>query len=389
VGRDFRVVQLASFTSIFDRYTIPPMLATIARSFDASLGEVAIAASLYFLLYGLLQPVWGFVSDRVGRVRLMQLGLLVGAAGGALSALAPSLTLLIVGRALTGAFIGAVVPASIVYVGDSVAPQARQRALASLMSATATGTASATVVSGALAAWVDWRAGFALPACAASLLVLPLQRVAEPERHPDTVEPGAQLRILVRHPWAVLVSVLALAEGVVAFGGIPFMPSAVESTGRTAAVAGLTVALFGVAQVGWSQWVRRAVGRLGAAALMGAGGCAFAAGYAVAVISHGIAGVAVAACLVAAGYASFHTGLQAWATEVIPEARAVSVAFFGASLFVGNSIAAAAYGPLASGERYTLLFGICAAGSLPLGLAGATARSRWRGREEELAVEPA
>jgi predicted MFS family arabinose efflux permease len=389
VGRDFRIVQLAAFASIFDRYAMPPMLATIARSFDVSLAAVAIAASVYFLLYGLVQPAWGMIADRVGRIRLMQLGLLVSAAAGAVSAAAPSLTVLAIARGVSGAFVGAVVPLSIIYVGDTVRPQTRQRAVASLMTATGTGTAAGTVVGGALAAWVSWRAGFALGAAMALLLVLPLGRVSEPERHPKTESPFAQLRVLGRSPWALLVVVLALTEGIIAFGGIPFLAPSVEATGKTAAVAGLTVAAFGLAQVVWTQAVRRAVARVHAPGLMVLGGCTFSGGYAAAAAWPGVAGVAIAACLVAGGYACFHTGLLAWATEVLPEARAVTVSFFGAALFVGTAISTAAFGPLAADHRYSLLFTVCALGSLPLGLLAATARRRWPGRNEELLVEPA
>lgn len=54
-----RLLQLAAFFSSFDRFAIAPMLLTIAASLGASLTEVAATASLYYLLYGLMQPVWG------------------------------------------------------------------------------------------------------------------------------------------------------------------------------------------------------------------------------------------------------------------------------------------------------------------------------------------
>ena len=70
-----RLLQLAAFFSSFDRFVVAPMLVTIADSLQVSLTEVAATASLYYLLYGLMQPVWGRVSDRLGRVRVMRLSL--------------------------------------------------------------------------------------------------------------------------------------------------------------------------------------------------------------------------------------------------------------------------------------------------------------------------
>jgi MFS family permease len=144
-----RLLQLAAFFSSFDRFVVAPMLVTIADSLQVSLTEVAATASLYYLLYGLMQPVWGMVSDLLGRVRVMRLSLFGVAVAGVLSALAPNLTVLIAARAFAGGLFAAVIPASLVYIGDTVGMGSRQKALADLMAASAVGTALATVLGGA------------------------------------------------------------------------------------------------------------------------------------------------------------------------------------------------------------------------------------------------
>jgi MFS family permease len=63
---------MAAFFSSFDRFVVAPMLVTIAAALGASLTGVTATASLYYLLYGLMQPVWGMLSDRLGRVRVMR-----------------------------------------------------------------------------------------------------------------------------------------------------------------------------------------------------------------------------------------------------------------------------------------------------------------------------
>ena len=68
-----RLLQLAAFFSSFDRFVIAPMLVTMAAALGASLASVTATASLYYLLYGGVQPVWGMLSDRLGRVRVMRL----------------------------------------------------------------------------------------------------------------------------------------------------------------------------------------------------------------------------------------------------------------------------------------------------------------------------
>jgi MFS family permease len=137
-------LRAAAFLSTFDRFTIAPMLVTIAAALGVSLEEVAAAASVYFLLYGLMQPVWGMLSDRLGQVRVMRLALFAVLLPGLISALAPNLAVLVVGRALAGGLFAAVIPSALVYIGDAVPISGRQRALADQLAASAVATALAT-----------------------------------------------------------------------------------------------------------------------------------------------------------------------------------------------------------------------------------------------------
>src|SRR5215210_2137110 len=98
-----------------------------------------------------MQPVWGMLSDRLGRVRgvrVMRLALLAGLVPGLLSALAPNLAVLILGRALAGALFAAVIPSALVYIGDAVPISGRQKALADQLAASAIATAIATAAAG-------------------------------------------------------------------------------------------------------------------------------------------------------------------------------------------------------------------------------------------------
>ena len=220
-----RLLQLAAFFSSFDRFAIAPMLLTIAASLGASLTEVAATASLYYLLYGLMQPVWGMLSDRLGRVSVMRLTLFGAAFAGILSSLAPNLTVLIVARALAGGLFAAVIPASLVYIGDTVEMGSRQAALADLMAASAVGTALATVLGG-LAAYLDgWRVAFAAPALAGVALAVLLARLPEPKAFSEQKREGPLVqagRVLVQ-PWALIVVGIALVEGAVILGFLTFL----------------------------------------------------------------------------------------------------------------------------------------------------------------------
>jgi predicted MFS family arabinose efflux permease len=375
------LLQFAAFFSSFDRFVVAPMLVTIAAALGASLASVTATASLYYLLYGMMQPVWGMLSDRLGRVRVMRLTLFGATVAGVLSAFAPNLTVLIAARALAGGLFAAVIPASLVYVGDTVGMGSRQKALADLMAASAMGTALATVLGG-LAAYLDaWRLAFAAPALAGGVLALILARLPEPEGFAAQEREGPLVQIgrVVRRPWAVAVVGIAMVEGAVILGFLTFLAPSLEHDGFSPAVAGLAVGLYGLAVLGWTRAVKLVSDRLGPAALILIGGGMLALGYASGASGQSLTGVGIAAVLVGGGFAFMHSTLQTWATEVMPEARATVISFFAASLFVGSGVATTVAAPLAEGGRFGLLFATAAVVAVPLGLFAALARHRYAG----------
>jgi predicted MFS family arabinose efflux permease len=376
-----RLLQLAAFFSSFDRFAIAPMLLTIAASFGASLTEVAATASLYYLLYGLMQPVWGMLSDRLGRVSVMRLTLFGAAFAGVLSSLAPNLAVLIVARALAGGLFAAVIPASLVYIGDTVGMDSRQKALADLMAASAVGTALATVLGG-LAAYLDgWRVAFAAPALAGAALAILLARLPEPRALSEQKREGLIVqagRVLVQ-PWALAVVGIALVEGAVILGFLTFLAPSLESVGFSPAVAGLAVGLYGLAVLGWTRVVKLVANRLGASVLILIGAGMLSLGYASGAVGQSLASVSAAAILVGGGFAFMHSTLQTWATEVVPEARATVVSPFAAALFAGSGVAAMAAAPLAEAGSFDLLFALGALVAVPLGLFASLARHRYSG----------
>lgn len=52
-----------------------------------------------------------------------------------------------------------------------------------------------------------------------------------------------------------------------------------------------------------------------------------------------------------------HTGLQSWATQVVPEARGMTVAFFAGSLFAGSAASSAIAGAMAEAGQWSVIFG--------------------------------
>ena len=376
VRRPPGAMALAAFTSSVDRFGISPLLVVIAVDFGVPLSAAVMTASVYFLTYGLTQPLWGMLSDRFGRLPVMRVALAGAMLFGLASAFAPNLGVLTVARALTGGFFGAIIPASITYVGDTTSQEHRQSALSDLMAAVAVGTASATAAAGIIGQVLNWRIVFALAAVLALVALIPLLRMAEPDRDRSTGV-VASLRLFFAEKWSWVIIVLAFVEGALVLGILTLLAPALETQGVDTSLAGLAVAAYGVATLVCTRLVRPVTARLSAPRVIALGGICLVLGLAIVTIQLSIATVVAAAVLLGGAWAFMHTGLQSWATRVVPAARGISVAFFAGAVFAGSAVSSAIAGALAEAGHWTIIFGVSAAVALVLTVAATAGLSRY------------
>nr|WP_301539454.1 MFS transporter [Nocardioides sp. zg-1308] len=363
--------------STLDRFAMPPMLVAIAASLDVPLTQVVTAAGAYFLVYGLGQPLWGFASDRYGRVRVLRTSLVVAGALSLVSALSPTVLVLGILRGLAGGFFGAAYPSALIYLGDTVAPARRQQAITGLMVGVAVGTAAASAGAGLLADIATWRLPFVITGGAALVLSVLLARLPEPAGAAARTTARASVATIARSRVTLLVLLFAFVEGVVLLGALTLLPTAVESSGASTTVAGAVTGVYGLAVLLGSS----SVGRLSLAwhparlILLGAACAALATG--LLAVSQRPAVAVVVAVLLGIAWPAMHSSLQTWATEVLPQSRAVVVSFFAAALFVGSAIGAIVVAGLADEGRFAVVYGAYAALAVPLGIGAWAARRRW------------
>lgn len=373
-----RALQTVNTVSSLDRSAVAPMLLVMAADLSASVTATTVAASLYYLSYGLLQPVWGIVSTRLGTVRALRLSLLGAAVAGALSALSPTVAVLAVLRCATGAFFGGAIPATLVYVGSTVPVERRQQPVTDLMAGVAVGMAAATLAAGWAAQLLTWRLMFAVTAATAAVLAWYLARMPEPPRQDAQPRPVRALLDAVADRWVLLVLSFGFVEGMALTGAFTFVAPALEdATGAGAGLAGTVVAVYGVSVLGFSRVVRPLSARLRTPTLLVVGGAAGTAGFGLLALDRGLAAGIGGCVLLGAAWAFMHSTLQTWGTSVRPQARSQVVPLFAACLFLGGSAGAALGGVLAEDGRYGLLFAVSTALFVPLTAVSATARARY------------
>jgi len=166
---------------------ILPVLPLYAERFGASPTTVGLLLASFSIAQLLFAPVWGSVSDRIGRKPVLVLSLVGTAVGSLVTGLAGSLPLLFLGRVIDG-MSGASVSVAQASVADLAPPQERARLFGLLGAAFGVGFVAGPAL-GALAALGGPRLPFLVAAGVAGVnAVAALRRL--PETHVDRRAPA-------------------------------------------------------------------------------------------------------------------------------------------------------------------------------------------------------
>ena len=196
---------------------------------SASTEQVALHVSLlaagYALMQLLLAPLWGRLSDSLGRRPLLAMGLIGFAVGQALCGVATSLLTLYAIRLGTGIFSAAIIPAAFAFVADTTSDEDRTRGMAHLSAAAGIGFVIGPAIGGLLGGIEHSASGlpianYSLPFFAAAgcalLALLTLRWLEEPAIPAAAQRPGRRgwtdLARRIRLPLAVaMVGQVAVA----------------------------------------------------------------------------------------------------------------------------------------------------------------------------------
>ena len=129
---------------------IIPNIAYRAAELGASPIQISLLFALYSLMQFLLAPLWGHLSDRVGRRPILLAGLFGGGAGLLLFGAAEDLWLLYAARAFSGVMSSAALPTAMAYVADVTDERSRGRGMGAMGAAMGLGFIFGPGVGGAL-----------------------------------------------------------------------------------------------------------------------------------------------------------------------------------------------------------------------------------------------
>ncbi|MBK6909558.1 MAG: MFS transporter [bacterium] len=157
------ILFLTIFIDLLGFGLIIPALPFYAESFGASFVTIGIFSATYSAMHFLFAPLWGRLSDRVGRRPVMLTGLAGSAAAFLMFGLATTLPMLFAARILAGILSSATLPTAQAYIADTTSPEDRAKGMGLIGAAFGMGFIFGPAVGGVLTQF-----GYGFPALVAA-----------------------------------------------------------------------------------------------------------------------------------------------------------------------------------------------------------------------------
>jgi len=361
---------LTVFIDLLGFGLVIPFLPALARRLGASDFVATMPGAVYSVMQFLFIPIWGRLSDRIGRRPVLLWSIAATSAGMAFVGLAPSLLLLLAARAFSGIATANIAVAQ-AYVADVTPPEHRARGMGIIGIAFGLGFILGPGIGGQLARIPVLGREGTLPAfVAAGLAVvnlllafrtlpesLPAERRGKLVRRAVPLDIAA-LRAAVAVPGVGVAVTLNFAI-VLWFAGMEqtFALFTADGFGMSIAATGFIFTIVGVVgAIVQGGLVRRLAPRFGEARLVQAGIAIQAAAFALLGLSTSFGAWKVVALYASAGLISLGNGLSTPSLPAFASRRATATTQ-GVTLGALQSAAALARaaGPLVGGALYAAI----------------------------------
>jgi predicted MFS family arabinose efflux permease len=341
VNATILLLSMAAFSSSASIRVLDPALPRLAQDFNMAIPAVAHIVSLFAVVYGFLQLIYGPMADRYGKLRVMAIACSIGALGSIASALSMQFDFLLLARILTAVAVAGIIPLAMAWIGDAVPYAERQPLIARFLLGQIVGLASGSALGGIAADYFSWRMPFwALTVCFGVVAALLARKMGSEPRRSVASQGNVlqQLLGVVQYPWARRVLLTVFLEGLVLFGPFTFFATHLHlKLGLSLSVSGLLVMLFAGGGLVFAVNSKALVQRLGEVGLILWGSLLAAAGLILLAFTPIVALAPPALLMAGVGFYMLHNTLQTNATQMAPAARGSAVSLFAACFYLGQS----------------------------------------------------
>jgi MFS family permease len=183
-------LALAQFICSFAGSNMNVMITDISTDLDTSVQGVQVAITLFLLVMAALMIPAGKLTDRWGRKRCFQLGLVIYGIGALMSAVSPGLGVLILGNSIfEGVGTALLIPP--VYILTTMLftdMTSRARAFGLISGMGGVGAAAGPLIGGLITTAISWRAAFVFQALVIVVIFVLGRRIEDPVA-PDPTHP--------------------------------------------------------------------------------------------------------------------------------------------------------------------------------------------------------
>jgi len=226
-------IAVGAFSSL--QSLLVPVLPVMQTDLGTDTAGITWALTTWLITAAVATPIVGRIGDLVGKRRTLIASIAIVALGCVVSAVAPNLAILLLGRVLQG-FGGAMFPLAFGLVREAVPAARVAGAIGIIAAVTAVGSGVGTALSGPLAALIGWRGLFLVPFAGIVIgAVLVLRAVPESS---------------VRAPGRLNIPAALLLSGALVTFLLPISLGSAWGWGSP-----LTLGMFGLAVVLTAVWI--------------------------------------------------------------------------------------------------------------------------------------
>lgn len=188
-GLVLAVLASGQFLMTLDSSVMNVSMATVAADLGTTITGIQTAITLYTLVMATLMITGGKLGTIMGRRKAFGIGLVIYAAGSTITALAPNLTVLLIGWSLLeGIGAALIMPAIVALVASNFAADKRAAAYGMVAAAGAVAVAAGPLIGGAVTTYASWRYVFLGEVVIVLAILAVLRKIADVPPEPGRID---------------------------------------------------------------------------------------------------------------------------------------------------------------------------------------------------------
>ncbi|MDK2866792.1 MAG: hypothetical protein PWP51_783 [Clostridiales bacterium] len=333
------LLGLMAFLANGDNYAAAPLIINISKDLNLSIDVAALSVTAYMLSFGLFTLLFGPLSDRYGKVRIINLAAFGTAIFSILGGFAFNLQSLVIFRAVNGAFGAGIFPVTMALVGQSFDDQNRHKALGKVMGLMFLGGATATALGGALAYFGSWRLVYIVYGIGELILAAVIFRTLEKDKPVTTTFNLIQSYKVPLSNFRFMRLVFTIFfVGFSIFGSFTYTGQLVQQlTGYNLLIVGIILSFFGIGTVVGGRIAPKLKQRLKGNFLILAGVIGGLSLYLLSTV-HQTAFIMLSLFGFGVAFIFLQSTLIATAQEKLPTMRGTAMSLASFNMFVGGAI---------------------------------------------------